>query len=122
MERTQVTQNAEKMLESNPNLPEEPRAQLPSLAGQSWLAIDQPERAPPHFQALVGVAATHLLQDRMDAANDALDRVIRLSPDLSSAHLLKACALIKQNERVPALGELRLAGWRPCSKRNRGYS
>ena len=47
----QVAQNAEKMLESNPNLPPEPRAQLHSLAGQSWLAINQPERALPHLQA-----------------------------------------------------------------------
>jgi tetratricopeptide (TPR) repeat protein len=117
----QVAQNAEKMLESNPNLPPELRAQLHSLAGQSWLAIDQPDRALLHFQALVdmapknaeplvGVAATHLLQDRMDQANDALDRAIRLNPDLSSAHLLKACVLIKQNERAPALREIRQAG------------
>jgi tetratricopeptide (TPR) repeat protein len=117
----QVAQSAEKMLESNPNLPPELRAQLHSLAGQSWLALDQPARALPHFQAsvdmapkngepLVGVAAVHLLQNRLDAANEALDRAIRLNPDLSSAHLLKACALIKQNERAPALREFRQAG------------
>ena len=120
-EFTQVAEKAESLLESNPNLPAELRAQLHSLSGQSWLAVDQPDRALPHFQSLVdmaprnaeplvGVAATHLLQDRVDQANDALDRAIRLNPDLSSAHLLKACALIKQNERLPALRELRQAG------------
>jgi serine/threonine protein kinase len=117
----QVAEQAEKMLEANPNLPPEPRAQLHSLVGQSWLAIDLPDRARPHFQALVdmapknaeplvGVAATHMLIDQMDQANAALDRAIRLNPDLSSAHLLKACTLIKQNERLPALREFRQAG------------
>jgi serine/threonine protein kinase len=117
----QVGENAERILAENPNLPNELRAELHSLAGQSWLAADQPDRALPHFQALVdmapknaeplvGVAAVHLLRERLDAANEALDQAIRLNPDLSSAHLLKACALIKQNDRVPALREFRLAG------------
>lgn len=117
----QVAGKAENLLESNSNPPLELRAQLHSLAGQSWLAIDQPDRARPHFQSLVemapktaeplvGVAVTHLLQDRLDQANDALDRAIRLNRDLNSAHLLKACTLIKQNERVLALREFRQAG------------
>jgi predicted Ser/Thr protein kinase len=121
VEFQQVAQNAEKLLDANPNLPPEPRAQLHSLAGQSWLAIDRPERAQLHFQALVdmapnngeslvGVAAAHLLQDQLDAANEALDRAIRLNPDLSSAHLFKACVYVKQNERLPALREFRLGG------------
>ena len=117
----QVAQNAEKLLESNPGLPPEPRTRLHSLSGQSWLAIDQSDRAWPHFQTLadmaprnaeplVGVAAVHLRQNRLAAASEALDRAVQLNPDLNSAHLLKACALIKQNERLPALRELRLAG------------
>ena len=121
VEFRQVAESAEKLLEANPDLPPEPRARLHSLAGQSWLAIDQADRAIPHFQAvadmtpknaepLVGIAAAHLLQNRLDAANDALDRAIRLNPDLNVAHLLKACALIKQNDRLPALREFRQAG------------
>lgn len=117
----QVAQNAETMLQSNPGLPAELRAQLHSLAGQSWLAVNEPGRALPHFQSLAdmaprnaeplaGVAATYLLQGQIDQANETLDRAIRLNPDLSSAHALKACALIKRNERAPALRELRLAG------------
>ncbi len=119
----QVARGAEQMLESHPELLPEPRAQLHALAGQSLLALDQPDRALPHFQALVdmaprnaeplvGVAAAHLLQDRMDAANEALDRAIRLNPDLNSAHLLKACVFIKQNDRLQALREFRLGGGR----------
>jgi serine/threonine protein kinase len=117
----QIAQSAERVLETNPNLPPDKRAQLHSLAGQSWLAIDQADQALPHFQALVdmapqnaeplvGVAASHLLKDQLDQANDALDTALRLNPDLGSAHVLKACALIKQNERMPALRELRQAG------------
>jgi serine/threonine protein kinase len=117
----QVAQGAEKMLESNSDLPQEVRARLHSLAGQSRLAIDQADRAQPHFQAeadlapknaepLVGVAAAHLLRDQLDAANEALDRAVRLNPDFSTAHLLKACLLVKQNDRAAALRELRLAG------------
>jgi serine/threonine-protein kinase len=120
-EFVQVGENAERMLAENPNLPNELRAEVHSLAGQSWLAVDQPDRALPHLKALtdltpknaeplVGIAAAQLLQDRMDQANEALDRAIRLNPDLSSAHLLKACVLIKQNERAPALREFRQAG------------
>ncbi len=117
----QVAQNAEKMLDTNPNLPPELRAQLHSLAGQSWLASNRPERAQLHFQALVdmapnnaeplvGVAAAHLLLDHLALANDVLDRAIRLNPNLNSAHLLKACVLIKQNDRLQALQEYRLGG------------
>jgi hypothetical protein len=46
----------------------------------------------------------------MERANQTLDRAIQLNPGLNSAHLLKACALIKQNERAPALREFREAG------------
>jgi serine/threonine protein kinase len=117
----QVAQNAEKMLEADPDLPPDKLAQLHSLAGQSWLAIDQADRAQAHFQALVdlaprtaeplvGLAAAQLLQDQVDQAHNTLDRAIRLNPDLSSAHVLKACALIKQNEQLPAVRELRQAG------------
>ncbi len=121
VEFRQVAQNAEQMLKSNPDLPTEVRARLHALAGQSWLAADQPGRAQAHFQALidmaprnaeplVGIAAAHLLQDRLDAASEALDRATRLNPDLNSAHLLKACILNKQSERVLALREFRLGG------------
>jgi serine/threonine-protein kinase len=117
----QVAQNAEKMLEADPDLPPDKLAQLHSLAGQSWLAIDQADQAQAHFQALVdlaprtaeplvGLAAAQLLQDQVDQAHNTLDRAIRLNPDLSSAHVLKACALIKQNEQLPAVRELRQAG------------
>ena len=116
----QVAQNAERMLDSTPGLPPEQRVQLHTLAGQSWLVVDQPDRAQLHFQALadlaprsaeplVGIAASHLLQDRLEAAGGALDRAIRLNPDLSSAHLLRACVLIKRNERPLALLEFRQA-------------
>jgi Tfp pilus assembly protein PilF len=56
------------------------------------------------------MAAVHLLQNRLDVANEVLDRAIRLNPDLNAAHLLKACVLIKQNEHIPAVREFRQAG------------
>ncbi|CAG0927547.1 eukaryotic-like serine/threonine-protein kinase [Thermoflexales bacterium] len=117
----QAAENAERLLRDRPDLPSEQRVRLHTLAGQSWLAVQQPDRAQPHFQELadlapkeaeplVGVALAELLRGNLDAANEVLDRAIRLNPDLNSAHLLKACALIKQNERLPALREFRQAG------------
>ncbi len=120
-ELTQVAQNSEKLLNRNPDLPPEPRAALHTLAGESWLALDKPDRAQPHFdelsnqapdkaEPLVGIALAHLLRGDLNLANETLDRAIRLNPDLSSAHFLKACVLIKQNERLRAMNELRQAG------------
>ncbi len=120
-ELTQVAQNSEKLLDRNPNLPPELRAALHKLAGESWLTLDKPDRAQPHFEELsnqapdnaeplVGIALAHLLRGNLDPANETLDRAIRLNPDLNSAHFLKACALIKQDERLRALNELRQAG------------
>lgn len=117
----QAAENAERLFRDRPDLPSEQRVRLHTLAGQSWLAGQQPDRAQPHFQELadlapkeaeplVGVALAELLRGNLDAANEVLDRAIRLNPDLNSAHLLKACALIKQNERLPALREFRQAG------------
>jgi hypothetical protein len=117
----QVAENSKQLLEQRPDWPQELQAELHALAGQSWLALKQPDRAQPHFEeltrlaprnaeALVGVALAHMLRDRLEAANEALDRALRLNPDLNSAHLLKACTLIKQNERLPALREFRQAG------------
>ena len=55
-ELTQVAQNSEKLLDRNPDLPPEPRAALHTLAGESWLALDKPDRAQPHFEELKGMA------------------------------------------------------------------
>lgn len=120
-ELTQVAQNSEKMLDRNPDLPPEPRTALHTLAGESWLALDKPDRAQPHFEQLrgmapnnaeplLGIALAQLLRGNLDMANGTLDLAVRLNPDLNAAHLLKACVLIKQNERLRALNEWRKAG------------
>lgn len=120
-EFTQTALNSEKMLDQNPDLPAEPRITLHTLAGDSWLAAGNPDRAQPHFEALrnmlpnsgepvVGIALANLLRDRLDVANENLDRAIRLNPDLGSAHLFKACVLNRQNAPVRAMAELRQAG------------
>jgi tetratricopeptide (TPR) repeat protein len=121
VELTQVAQNSEKILKQNTALPPELRATLHTLAGESWLALDKPDRVQPHFdelrnqapgnaEPLVGIALAHLLRGNLDLANETLDRALRLNPDLNSAHMLKACVFIKQNERLRALNELRKAG------------
>lgn len=121
VEFRQVADNAEALLEKNPDLPPEPRAQLHALAGQSALALDDPNRAQLHFQEmartmpdnaepLLGVAVVELLRGNLDPANVALDQALRLNPELNTAHLLKACVLMKQNERVRAVREWRQAG------------
>jgi tetratricopeptide (TPR) repeat protein len=120
-ELAQVAQNSETMLQRNPDLPPELRATLHTLAGQSWLALDRPDRAQAHFEELshqapdnaepvVGIALAQLLRGDLPPAIETLDRALRLNPDLSSAHMLKACVLLKQNERVRAANELRRAG------------
>ena len=63
---------------------------------------------------LVGIALAQLLRGNLDPANDVLDRAIRLNPDLNAAHFLKACVLMKQNERLRAVNELRKAGRAGC--------
>jgi serine/threonine protein kinase len=121
IELTQVAQNSEKLLNRNAALPLEPRAALHTLAGESWLALDKPDRAQPHFdelnnqapdnaEPLVGIALAQLLRGNLDPASEVLDRAIRLNPDLNAPHFLKACVLMKQNERLRALNELRKAG------------
>ena len=52
VELTQVAQNSEKLLNRNADLPPEPRAALHTLAGESWLALDKPDRAQPQFEEL----------------------------------------------------------------------
>lgn len=111
---------AEKALLDNPNLPPDQRAQLHTLAGQSWLALGQPEPAQNHFEnlaqilpdnpdVLVGLSAALLMRGRQDQATVTLDRAQRLNPDLLGVHLIRACLLLKQNEPLRAVSEYRLA-------------
>ncbi|HTP10372.1 MAG TPA: protein kinase [Anaerolineae bacterium] len=120
-ELTQVAQSSEKALDRNPDLPPEPRAALQTLAGESWLVLDKPDRAQPHFEQirgmapnsaepLLGIALAQLLRNNLDMANGTLDVATRLNPDLNATHLLRACLLIKQNDRLRALNEWRKAG------------
>ncbi|HSD85492.1 MAG TPA: protein kinase [Anaerolineae bacterium] len=116
----QVAENAERLLKDRSELPLDQRNQLRTLAGESSLAVNQPDRAQPYFkdlaetapknaEPLMGVAAAELLRGNLAAANEVLDRAIQLNPDFNLAHLLRACALVKQNDRVLALREFRQA-------------
>ena len=120
-EFVQVAEKAEARLQAMPDLPLELRARLLALAGQSWLAVDEPDRAQAHFaeltraqperaEPLTGLALAALLRNDMQAAGPALERALRLNPDLNAAHVLNACLLLKQNERLPAVREWRQAG------------
>jgi tetratricopeptide (TPR) repeat protein len=117
----QVAEKSEARLQQMPNLPPEPRARLTSLAGQSWLAANEPARAHPHWaelarsqsgnpEPLTGLAMTSLLRNDLRAAGVALEQALRLDPNLRVAHMLKACLLLKQNDRLPAGREWRQAG------------
>ncbi len=114
-------QSAEKLLALDAGASPEQRAQLEVIAGQSWLAANQPDKALDHLQALarlspdnpdlqIGIAAAQLVKNDLNAADAALNRALRLSPDLSVAHALRACALLKRNEPLRASREFRLAG------------
>ena len=117
----QVAEKAEARLQQFPNLPPELRARLTSLAGQSWLAADEPDRAHPHWEKLArsqpdnpepltGLATASLLRGDLKAAGVALDQALHLDPDSRAAHMLNACRLLRQNDRLPAAREWRQAG------------
>ena len=116
-----AAEQAEAALNAKPGPPPEMRGQLHSLAGESWLVINQPDRAQPHFEEItrlapdnaepwVGVAAAQLMRGELDPATATLDRAIQLNADLPATHLVNACLALKQGDRARALREARLVG------------
>jgi Tfp pilus assembly protein PilF len=65
---------------------------------------------PGNAEAQVSLAAAYLSSGDLDAADAALNASLRTAPDLSSAHALKACSLLKRNEPLLAARELRQSG------------
>jgi len=60
-------------------------------------------------KALSGLALTMLLQGRTDEALGTSDEALGHEPDLPEAHAIRACALMKNGDRVAALREFRTA-------------
>lgn len=115
-----VATRAEQQLDQ-PGAPAEQQTQLRVIAGESWLAANEAARAQSQFEMLVrqspgneelqtALAATHLLQDDLAAAEAALNRALRANADYGAAHGLKACLLLKRGERVVAAREFRQSG------------
>jgi serine/threonine protein kinase len=116
----QVAKSAEQIAQSIPGASDDQMAQFDSIAGEAWMAAGKPERAQPHFEHLtqvlsnrpepfVGLAATQLAQNRLEAASRTVDTALALDPKLTSAHVLRACLLIKQGHPLLAANEFRLA-------------
>ena len=117
---TDVATRAEQQLDQ-PGATAEQQAQLRVIAGESWLAANEAAKAQSQFEILVrqspgneelqtALAATHLLQDELAAAEGALNRAVRANADYSAAHALKACLLLKRNDPGLAVREFRQSG------------
>ena len=50
------------------------------------------------------------MQNNLDDADAALSRALRASPDLSAAHALRACVLLKRSEPLRAAREFTASG------------
>jgi len=114
-----VAQAAEQSLTPPPST--EQQVLLHALASDAWLAANKPDKAQPHLKALaqqepnnpepqVGLAAVALMQNNLDDADAALARALRASPDLSAAHALRACVLLKRSEPLRAAREFAASG------------
>ena len=115
-----VADRSEKQLEAKNAAPDQ-QVQLRIIAGESWLAANEPAKAQMQFEALVrqapanaemqtALAAAQLLQNNLDAADAALNRALRANTDYAAARALKACALLKRNEPLAAAREFRQSG------------
>jgi cytochrome c-type biogenesis protein CcmH/NrfG len=116
---TAVAQSAEQNLATTSPLDQQ--VQLHALASDAWLAANKPDKAQPHLKTLaqqgpnnpeplVGLAAVALMQNDLDAADTALSKALRASPDLAAAHALRACVLIKRSEPLRAAREFAASG------------
>ena len=116
----QVAKSAEQLAQSNPGASDDQITQLDAITGESWMAAGKPERAQPHFEHLtqllsnkpepfIGLAAAQLAQGHLDAAGRTVDTALALDPKLASAHVLRACLLIKQGHPLLAANEFKLA-------------
>ena len=114
-----VAQAAEQALTPPPSI--EQQVLLHALASDAWLAANKPDKAQPHLKTLaqqgpnnaepqVGLAAVALMQNNLDDADAALSRALRASPDLSAAHALRACVLLKRGEPLRAAREFAASG------------
>jgi serine/threonine protein kinase len=112
---------AEQLLAPDAGASPDQQVQLDALAGQSWLAANQPGRALDHFtllaqrlpndpEPIAAMAAAQLLNGNLDAATASLNRALRLNADYPAAHLLRACMLLKSNEPLRAAREYQAAG------------
>ena len=115
-----VATRAEQQLDQ-PGAPAEQQSQLRVIAGDSWLAANEPAKAQTQFEVLVrqapgneelqtALAATQLMQNNLDAADAALSRALRANADYAAAHALKACVLLKRGEPIVAAREFRQSG------------
>lgn len=115
-----VATRAEQQL-NQPGAPAEQQTQLRLIAGDSWLAANEPAKAQTQFEVLVrqspgneelqtALAATQLMQNNLDAADAALSRALRANADYAAAHALKACVLLKRSEPIVAAREFRQSG------------
>ncbi|MBP7688341.1 MAG: protein kinase [Thermoflexales bacterium] len=115
-----VATRAEQQL-AQPGAPAEQQTPLRVIAGDSWLAANEPAKAQTQFEVLVrqspgneelqtALAATQLMQNNLDAADAALSRALRANADYAAAHAFKACALLKRSEPVVAAREFRQSG------------
>ena len=115
-----VADRAEQQLGDNRAAPEQ-QVQLRVIAGESWLAANEPVKAQAQFAVLAqqspgnaeiqtALAAASLLQNDLDAADAALSRALRANTDYAAAHALKACVLLKRTDRVAALREFNQSG------------